>query len=68
MSDPVLSGRDGGVHSSNKFYTSWVRRIHIDALLDTRDLACRHDPVKSLLDSTVLDEIAREAVAFSRIF
>jgi hypothetical protein len=43
--------------TSNRFYESWVNRIDIRELLKARDLA-RPGPVVSLLDSTILDEIA----------
>jgi len=43
----------------NKLYKSWVQDIDMNKLLTTRDL--ERDPVISLLDSTVLDEIAERA-------
>lgn len=42
----------------NKLFDSWVERIDITHLLGTRDLADRHAPVISLLDSSILGEIA----------
>jgi hypothetical protein len=50
---------------NNNLYQSWVNAIDATALLDVRDLA-RDDlaPVQSLLDSTVLDTIARRAFRF----
>lgn len=44
----------------NSLYESWVERIDIEPLLGTRDLD-REGPVASLLDSTVLEEIAEAA-------
>jgi len=43
--------------TSNRFYESWVNKIDIRELLKTRDLE-RPGPVVSLLDSTILDELA----------
>jgi hypothetical protein len=43
---------------SNKLFDSWVNRIDIKDLLQTDDLADDKAPVVSLLDSTVLNEIA----------
>ena len=49
----------------NKLYASWVDQIDIDKLLRTDDLKEKNVPVRSLLDSTVLDEIADNALRFS---
>src|ERR1039457_3258611 len=43
--------------TSNRFYESWVNKTDIRELLTTRDLE-RPGPVVSLLDSTLLDELA----------
>jgi predicted acylesterase/phospholipase RssA len=48
--------------TSNKFYESWVNKIDIERLLQDKDLA-DGKPVVSLLDSTVIDEIADYALA-----
>jgi len=48
--------------TSNKFYESWVNKIDIEWLLQDKDLA-DGKPVVSLLDSTVIDEIADYAIA-----
>ncbi len=45
----------------NKLYECWVDRIDITHLLESRDLALAGSPVVSVLDGTVLDEIARDA-------
>jgi predicted acylesterase/phospholipase RssA len=51
--------------SNNKLFESWVRRIDIARLLATSDLDADPDgDVRSLLDSTALDEIA--AAVFHR--
>ena len=42
----------------NKLFDSWVDRIDITSLLERRDLKDEHTPVISLLDSSVLPEIA----------
>ncbi len=55
-SDPSVTG------TSNKFYESWVNKIDIERLLQEQDLA-DGKPVVSLLDSTVIDEIADYALA-----
>lgn len=50
----------------NKLFDSWVERIDIAHLLGAQDL--QHDgdtPLRSLLDSSVLDAIARDALDFS---
>ncbi|MCW9713211.1 patatin-like phospholipase family protein [Aliifodinibius salicampi] len=49
----------------NKLYKSWVDDIDIRDLLENSDLKERNSSVKSLLDSSVLDEIAESAVSFS---
>lgn len=55
-SDPTVTG------TSNKFYESWVNKIDIERLLQDQDLTDGM-PVVSLLDSTVIDEIADFAIA-----
>jgi predicted acylesterase/phospholipase RssA len=47
--------------TTNRLYESWVNRIDIRELLKTRDLA-PGKPVVSLLDSTVIAEIAKDAL------
>jgi hypothetical protein len=48
------------VVENNRLYDAWVRRIDIDPLLGTSDLegASASEPVRSLLDSTILDDIS----------
>jgi predicted acylesterase/phospholipase RssA len=48
--------------TTNKFYESWVNKIDIEPLLQANDLA-DGKPVISLLDSTIIDEIADYALA-----
>lgn len=50
-----------GEATGNRLYDSWVQRINILRLLETRDLAKDPAPV-SVLDCTVLDEIAETAL------
>ena len=50
--------------ANNKLFESWVRKIDIRRLLETKDLDDPHRPVLSLLDSTVLDEIAADAFEY----
>ena len=47
--------------TTNTLYESWVNRVDISHLLGTRDIA-NGQPLVSLLDSTVIDEIARAAL------
>jgi hypothetical protein len=50
------------VGTTNKFYESWVNKIDIEWLLQTNDLKSG-GPVVSLLDSSIIDEIADYAIA-----
>lgn len=43
----------------NKLYDSWVEKIDVRNLLETKDLTGDKPTVVSLLDSTVLDDIAK---------
>lgn len=54
--DPVAGDERGPVR--NKLYRSWVHRIDARPLLGLRDLDEGDGPVRSLLDSSVLDDIA----------
>ncbi|WP_446745648.1 patatin-like phospholipase family protein [Silvibacterium acidisoli] len=47
--------------TTNRFYESWVNKIDIEPLLRKRDLE-GNAPVVSLLDSTIIDEIADYAL------
>ena len=49
------------VNTNNRFYESWVNKIDIEWLLQQRDLA-DGAPVISLLDSTIIDQIADYAL------
>ena len=48
--------------TSNRFYESWVNRIDIAELLKKEDLQGRSPDVISLLDSTIIERIASEAL------
>ena len=48
--------------STNKFFESWVNKIDIEGLLQDADLS-NDGPVVSLLDSTIIDQIADYAIA-----
>jgi len=48
--------------TTNKFYESWVNKIDIEWLLQNEDLKTG-GPVVSLLDSTIIDQIADYAIA-----
>src|SRR6185437_2979370 len=54
--DPSVQG------TTNRFYESWVNRIDIEPLLGATDLR-DGAPLVSLLDSTVIDQIADYALA-----
>ncbi len=47
---------------NNPLYDSWVKRIDIEHLLRADDLQDANAPVRSLLDSTVLEQIADSAL------
>lgn len=53
---------DGETGTQNKLFDSWVNRIDIESLLESSDLAATEEdeapPVKSLLDSSILRDIA----------
>ncbi|HTS36351.1 MAG TPA: patatin-like phospholipase family protein [Candidatus Solibacter sp.] len=49
------------VGTTNRFYESWVNKIDITRLLEQNDLR-DGEPVYSLLDCTVIDEIAQYAI------
>lgn len=61
---PARPEADAETLAQNRLYRSWVQSIDIMHLLGTRDLDGRNGAVRSLLDSTVLDEIADQAIAF----
>src|SRR4051794_16150941 len=50
--------------TNNNLYRSWVNMIDIDPLLDVGDLADPAARPHSLLDSTILTQIADQALAF----
>lgn len=49
------------VGTTNRFYESWVNKIDITNLLEKNDLT-ENGPVYSLLDCTIIDEIAKYAI------
>jgi hypothetical protein len=53
------SGQETG--TTNTFYESWVNKIDISELLNTNDLASGK-PLISLLDCTIIDQIANYAL------
>lgn len=60
---PITNEADAGKHKGeNKLFDSWVDRIDASALLGNRDLEDAKVNVVSLLDSTVLAEIAEDGV------
>ncbi len=58
--DPASAPLQG---STNKFFESWVNKIDIEYLLQDADLGDPSKPVVSLLDSTIIDEIADYAIS-----
>ena len=61
---PVTRDSDEERRSANPFYDAWVNRIDITRLLDTSDLK-KGAPIRSLLNSEALDEIALGIVAMA---
>jgi hypothetical protein len=61
--EPVTTLPDGSIPEHNKLYSSWVEQIDIIELLRDQDLT-RYRPARSVLDSTVLDDIADNAISF----
>lgn len=63
----VLPGREPNRDqiNRNKLYKSWVDAVDIREMLKDRDLKEKDSNVKSLLDSSVLDQIADSAISFS---
>jgi hypothetical protein len=53
------------VLEANELYSAWVEQIDIRPLLGDWDLSGSKNTVPSLLDSSILDEIAETAVDFS---
>jgi hypothetical protein len=51
---------------NNTLYQSWVNAIDIDPLLGTRDLDSADGPLQSLLDSSILLDIARNAFRYDQ--
>jgi len=49
----------------NKLYDSWVEQVDISNMLNNNDLRVKDGRVKSLLDSSVLEQIAERAIDFS---
>ncbi len=63
MTAAIMTAMLGGRFetSDNNLYRSWVEKIDIDRLLQSQDLKDSNG-IPSILDSTVLDEIAKEAI------
>lgn len=62
-----LPGREPteAVLQSNKLYSAWVEQIDIRPLLGDRDLSASESTVNSLLDSSILEDIAETALDFT---
>jgi predicted acylesterase/phospholipase RssA len=62
-----LPGKEPGTEQidKNKLYKSWVDQVDIKQLLQENDLKPKGSKVRSLLDSSVLDEVADSAISFS---
>src|SRR5574341_1264410 len=58
---PVVDVDNPPAENANRLYDAWVRQIDLSKLLQTGDIGGDR-PVVSLLDSTVLDNIARKAL------
>ena len=59
---PVGNADPGRQVGDNVLFQSWVNDIDIEPLLGHRDLKNKPDTLLSLLDSTILDEIAARAL------
>lgn len=59
--DHIAAPAEPNAGTTNRFYESWVNQIDIEALLKDNDLKKRQT-VTSLLDSTIIDEIAEKAL------
>lgn len=59
---PVRGATVPGEATGNLLYDSWVDAIHIDPLLGTSDLKA-YEPARALLDGSILNTIAQNAVA-----
>lgn len=58
-----IADRDPGITvNENVLFQSWVNDIDIRDLLGTSDLTDNNEPLKSLLDSSVLDAVAARAL------
>jgi predicted acylesterase/phospholipase RssA len=55
---------DENVRQSNELYSAWVDQIGADPLLDDRDLSGPNATVRSLLDASILEDIAETAIDF----
>ena len=61
---PVDNLANGEIPPDNPLYNSWVRDIDIKPLMGTYDLR-DHKQIVSLLDSSILDKIAKNAIRFT---
>lgn len=59
---PTPNGNQAATNATNPLYKAWVKDIDLSRMLGTGDLTGGRVP--SLLDCTVLDKIAQEAVAY----
>nr|VFJ89926.1 MAG: Patatin-like phospholipase [Candidatus Kentron sp. H]VFJ90928.1 MAG: Patatin-like phospholipase [Candidatus Kentron sp. H]VFJ97941.1 MAG: Patatin-like phospholipase [Candidatus Kentron sp. H] len=60
---PITNKTDAANNKGkNKLFDSWVERIDIASLLEKRDLPDKNSKVVSLLDSTILSEIANSGL------
>lgn len=53
------------VQEANPLYSAWVEQVDIRPMLGDRDLSDEKGGITSLLDASVLDEIAETAIDFS---
>lgn len=51
--------------NQNKLYSAWVEQIDITRLLQANDLKNKNSKITSLLDSTILDQIADNTIQFN---
>lgn len=63
---PHVSRATGSsVAAGNPFYDTWINRLTLDGLLKTDDLDAPGATAVSLLDGTVIDDAARNLIAFT---
>jgi len=63
--NPVTSKPAPDAAIDNRLFSSWVQQVDLAPMLSSEDLAKKDMPVVSLLNSTLLDRIAEQALTFT---